>query len=157
MLGTCLYLKGFNPRPFSFSTVRQVRLGGLRQRSFHGLVVKAATVVAPKYTNIKPLGDRVLVKIKEAEEKTESGILLPTTAQTKPQGGEVVAIGVWESSSSDGELEGCGDSVMTTAYTTYKDRNKLLDSATGKPSTPFDHELDTWTLFQPLTPGSSMI
>lgn len=46
-----------------------------------------------QYTSIKPLGDRVLVKIKEAEEKTESGILLPMTAQTKPQGGEVVAIG----------------------------------------------------------------
>lgn len=46
-----------------------------------------------QYTSIKPLGDRVLLKIKEAEEKTEGGILLPTTAQTKPQGGEVVAVG----------------------------------------------------------------
>lgn len=46
-----------------------------------------------QYTSIKPLGDRVLVKIKIAEEKTGGGILLPTTAQTKPQGGEVVAIG----------------------------------------------------------------
>lgn len=46
-----------------------------------------------QYTSIKPLGDRVLVKIKEAEEKTDGGILLPTTAQTKPQGGEVVAVG----------------------------------------------------------------
>ena len=35
----------------------------------------------------------MLVKIKTAEEKTDGGILLPTTAQTKPQGGEVVAIG----------------------------------------------------------------
>lgn len=34
----------------------------------------------------------MLLKIKEAEEKTEGGILLPTTAQSKPQGGEVVAI-----------------------------------------------------------------
>ncbi|KAF8393660.1 hypothetical protein HHK36_021906 [Tetracentron sinense] len=46
-----------------------------------------------QYTSIKPLGDRVLVKIKIAEEKTVGGILLPTTAQTKPQGGEVVAVG----------------------------------------------------------------
>ena len=46
-----------------------------------------------QYTAIKPLGDRVLIKIKEAEEKTEGGILLPSTAQTKPQGGEVVAVG----------------------------------------------------------------
>ena len=45
------------------------------------------------YTDIKPLGDRVLVKIKTAEEKTDGGILVPTTAQTKPQGGEVAATG----------------------------------------------------------------
>lgn len=57
------------------------------------MVVKAATVVAPKHTTVKPLGDRVLVKIKDAEEKTQGGILLPSTAQSKPQGGEVVAIG----------------------------------------------------------------
>ena len=35
----------------------------------------------------------MLVKIKTAEEKTDGGILVPTTAQTKPQGGEVVATG----------------------------------------------------------------
>ena len=46
-----------------------------------------------QYTSLKPLGDRVLVKIKTAEEKTLGGILLPATAQTKPQGGEVVAVG----------------------------------------------------------------
>lgn len=75
-------------------SVGHCRVGSvLSQRAFRGLVVKAATVVAPKYTSIKPLGDRVLVKIKTAEEKTDGGILLPTTAQTKPQGGEVVAIG----------------------------------------------------------------
>ncbi|KAK1288217.1 hypothetical protein QJS10_CPB19g01943 [Acorus calamus] len=66
---------------------------GLDRRCFRSLVVKAATVVAPKYTSVKPLGDRVLVKIKTAEEKTVGGILLPTTAQSKPQGGEVVAVG----------------------------------------------------------------
>lgn len=52
--------------------------------SFHGFF---------QYTSIKPLGDRVLVKIKSLEEKTSGGILLPTTAQSKPQGGEVVAVG----------------------------------------------------------------
>ncbi|KAL5708139.1 20 kDa chaperonin [Ranunculus cassubicifolius] len=63
------------------------------KRSSKGLAVKASTVVAPKYTTVKPLGDRVLVKIKTAEEKSTGGILLPTTAQSKPQGGEVVAVG----------------------------------------------------------------
>ena len=46
-----------------------------------------------QYTSLKPLGDRVLVKLSAAEEKTVGGILLPSTAQTKPQGGEVVAVG----------------------------------------------------------------
>jgi hypothetical protein len=45
-----------------------------------------------QYTLLKPLADRVLVKIKSSE-KTTGGILLPATAQSKPQGGEVVAIG----------------------------------------------------------------
>ncbi|PAN08572.1 hypothetical protein PAHAL_1G421600 [Panicum hallii] len=63
------------------------------RRAFRGLVVRAATVVAPKYTTLKPLADRVLVKIKSSEEKTTGGILLPTTAQSRPQGGEVVAVG----------------------------------------------------------------
>lgn len=67
--------------------------GGLSLRSFRGLTVNAATVVAPKYTSLKPLGDRVLVKVKTVEEKTTGGILLPTTAQSKPQGGEVAAVG----------------------------------------------------------------
>lgn len=69
------------------------RIGILSLRSFPSMVVKAATVVAPKHTTVKPLGDRVLVKIKDAEEKTQGGILLPSTAQSKPQGGEVVAVG----------------------------------------------------------------
>jgi len=46
-----------------------------------------------QHTTVSPLGDRVLVKIKDAEEKTAGGILLPATAQSKPQGGEVVAVG----------------------------------------------------------------
>ena len=43
--------------------------------------------------NLKPLGDRVIVKPKEAEEVTKGGIFLPDTAKEKPQEGEVVAAG----------------------------------------------------------------
>ena len=42
---------------------------------------------------IKPLSDRVIVKAKEAEEKTASGIILPDTAKEKPQIGEIVSVG----------------------------------------------------------------
>jgi len=42
---------------------------------------------------LKPLGDRVVVKVVEAEEKTKGGIILPDTAKDRPQEGEVVAVG----------------------------------------------------------------
>lgn len=41
----------------------------------------------------KPLADRVIVKVSEAEEKTKSGIVLPDIAKEKPQEGKVVAVG----------------------------------------------------------------
>lgn len=42
---------------------------------------------------LRPLGDRVVVKVITAEEKTQGGIYLPDTAKEKPQEGEVVAVG----------------------------------------------------------------
>ncbi|QZZ22563.1 co-chaperone GroES [Leptothermofonsia sichuanensis E412] len=44
-------------------------------------------------STVKPLGDRVFVKVSASEEKTAGGILLPDTAKEKPQVGEVVAVG----------------------------------------------------------------
>lgn len=43
--------------------------------------------------NIRPLGDRVVIKKLEAEETTKSGIVLPGTAKEKPQMAEVVFVG----------------------------------------------------------------
>jgi len=43
--------------------------------------------------NFRPLGDRVLVKRVEEEEKTRGGIIIPDTAKEKPQEGEVIAVG----------------------------------------------------------------
>ena len=42
---------------------------------------------------IKPLSDRVVVKLVEAEEKTKTGIILTASAQEKPQIAEVIAVG----------------------------------------------------------------
>lgn len=42
---------------------------------------------------LKPLGDRILVKRVEAEEKTKGGIVLPDTAKEKPREGVVLAVG----------------------------------------------------------------
>ncbi len=43
--------------------------------------------------NLRPLGDRVVVKPLEREEVTASGIVLPDTAKEKPQQGEILAVG----------------------------------------------------------------
>ncbi|MBC1512595.1 co-chaperone GroES [Listeria booriae] len=53
---------------------------------------------------LKPLGDRVIIEVLEAEEKTASGIVLPDSAQEKPQEGKVVAVG-------SGRVLGNGDTV----------------------------------------------
>jgi len=42
---------------------------------------------------IRPLGDRILVKRIQEEEKTKGGIIIPDTAKEKPQEGKVVAVG----------------------------------------------------------------
>ncbi|MEK7790294.1 MAG: co-chaperone GroES [Deltaproteobacteria bacterium] len=42
---------------------------------------------------LKPLGDRILVKRLNQEQKTKGGIIIPDTAQEKPQEAEVVAVG----------------------------------------------------------------
>ncbi len=42
---------------------------------------------------LKPLGDRIVVKVLSQEEKTRGGIVLPDTAKEKPQEAEVVAVG----------------------------------------------------------------
>jgi chaperonin GroES len=43
--------------------------------------------------NLRPLGDRVVVRPLEREEVTKSGIVLPDTAKEKPQQGEVLSVG----------------------------------------------------------------
>ena len=53
--------------------------------------------------NLKPLADRVIVKPKEAEEKTKGGIILPDTAKEKPVEGTIVAAGPGKMS-DDGKL-----------------------------------------------------
>ncbi len=45
------------------------------------------------FTLLKPLGDRLVIEQVQTEEKTKSGIVLPDSAQEKPQEGKVVAVG----------------------------------------------------------------
>ncbi|WP_373898014.1 co-chaperone GroES [Haloimpatiens sp. FM7315] len=68
--------------------------------------------------NIRPLGDRVVIKKLEAEETTKSGIVLPGTAKEKPQMAEVIAVG--PGNQKDGnkiEMEvKVGDKVIFSKY-----------------------------------------
>jgi chaperonin GroES len=68
---------------------------------------------------VTPLGDRVLVKPLEAEEKTRGGIILPDTAKEKPQEGKVVAVGKGRVS-DEGKLQPlevkAGDKVLYGKY-----------------------------------------
>jgi chaperonin GroES len=70
--------------------------------------------------NLKPLGDRLIVKAIEEEETTASGIVLPETAKEKPQKGTVIAVGdgAWD---DDGEKRipldvAEGDEVLYSKY-----------------------------------------
>ncbi|BAC07739.1 co-chaperone GroES [Thermosynechococcus vestitus] len=49
--------------------------------------------VSLSVSTVKPLGDRIFVKVAESEERTAGGILLPDNAREKPQVGEVTAVG----------------------------------------------------------------
>ena len=54
---------------------------------------KEKTEKSTKELKIRPLGEKVLIKRLEAEEKTKGGIVLPDTAKEKPQKGKVIAVG----------------------------------------------------------------
>ncbi|MFA5096427.1 MAG: co-chaperone GroES [Candidatus Omnitrophota bacterium] len=84
--------------------------------------------------DIKPLGDRVIVKALEAETKTKGGIVLPDTAKEKPQEGKVVAVGMGKTLES-GTVKPMevkvGDKVLYGKYSgniiTTKEGEELLE------------------------------
>jgi chaperonin GroES len=69
--------------------------------------------------NIRPLGDRILVKRIQEEEKTKGGIIIPDTAKEKPQEGRVVAVGKGKMT-EDGKLVApdvkAGDRILFGKY-----------------------------------------
>ena len=67
--------------------------------------------------NLRPLGDRVVIKKVEAEEKTKSGIVLPGSAKEQPQMAEVLAIGVEveNDEKTKGQLK-VGDKIIFSKY-----------------------------------------
>ena len=67
---------------------------------------------------IKPLGSRVLIKMKEGEETTKSGIILASSAQEKPQIAEVIEVGTGEVIDGKNEVMNVkkGDNVIVSKY-----------------------------------------
>jgi chaperonin GroES len=68
---------------------------------------------------LKPLGDRVLVKRIEEEEKTSGGIIIPDTAKEKPQRGTVEAVGEGKKDSEGKKIKmgvKKGDEVLFNKY-----------------------------------------
>lgn len=70
-------------------------------------------------STVKPLGDRVFIKVSASEEKTAGGILLPDTAKEKPQIGEIVSVGPGkrndDGSRQEPEIK-VGDKVLYSKY-----------------------------------------
>jgi chaperonin GroES len=69
--------------------------------------------------NIRPLGDKVVVKLIEADDKTAGGILLPDAAKKKPTEGEVIAVGsgrILDSGERNNLTVQIGDRVLFSKY-----------------------------------------
>ena len=68
---------------------------------------------------IQPLGDKIIVKRLEAEQKTKGGIVLPDSAKEKPREGEVIAVGPGKMTDDGkrGEMQvKKGDRILFTSY-----------------------------------------
>lgn len=70
--------------------------------------------------SLQPLEDRIVVRSSEAESTTASGLVIPDTAQEKPQQGEVIAVGPGRRSDTTGEIipvdVAVGDTVVYSKY-----------------------------------------
>jgi chaperonin GroES len=75
--------------------------------------------VSLSVSTVKPLGDRVFVKVSAAEEKTAGGIILPDNAKEKPQIGEIMQVGLGKVNDK-GERQAMevkvGDKVLYSKY-----------------------------------------
>jgi len=77
-----------------------------------------AKKASSRSTRIVPLGDRVVLKRADAEATTAGGIVLPDSAQGKPQQGEVIAVG-------DGHVNNKGERIALTV----KEGDKVIFSS----------------------------
>ena len=68
---------------------------------------------------MKPLGERVVIKVAESDEKTAGGLYIPDTAKEKPQKGEVIAVGTGKllANGTRAQMEvKAGDKILFSKY-----------------------------------------
>ncbi len=79
-----------------------------------------ATTLTVGASSLRPLGDRVLIKIVAQEEKTAGGLFLPDSAKEKPQIGEIVAVGPGRKNDKTSTIQPLdvkiGDKVLYSKY-----------------------------------------
>ena len=81
---------------------------------------------------IRPLGDRVVIKVIEDNEQTQGGIFIPDNAKEKPQKGEVIAVGLGKTLDS-GEREPLDVKVgETILYAKYAGTDVKIDGIVYK-------------------------
>jgi chaperonin GroES len=80
---------------------------------------------------VKPLGDRLIVRRVDADEKTAGGIILPDNAKTKPQKGKVLAVGPGKID-KDGNRQSMqvneGDTILFTSWAGDEFKEKAGDT-----------------------------
>jgi chaperonin GroES len=80
--------------------------------------------------NLQPIGDRIIVRREESNEKSAGGIIIPDAAKQKPQRGVIVAVGPGRQNKKTGERTAMqlkvGDKVLFTSWAgdEYKDRKQ---------------------------------
>ena len=92
-----LELVGPHLRPISWHSstlsARRLLVDQWRSAPLTLLLQLTMAAVSLSVSTVKPLGDRIFIKVSASEETTAGGILLPDTAKEKPQEGKVLAVG----------------------------------------------------------------
>lgn len=95
------------------------QLGKLNSTLLLNLREFSMAAISINVSTVKPLGDRVFIKVSASEEKTAGGLYLPDTAKEKPQVGEVAAVGPGKRN-DDGSFTALevkvGDQVLYSKY-----------------------------------------
>src|SRR5574344_2128810 len=102
------------------------------QKPLYKCIVKEMTDKKRREIMIKPLGERIVIKVIEETEQTSGGIFIPDSAKEKPQRGEVIAVGLGKLNDK-GEREPMDVKVgETVLYAKYSGTDVKMDGVEYK-------------------------